>query len=48
MHMESDLQPIDPMGALGYFHHLKQRTREQKLTRKGTVELFDGNTDNVL
>ena len=42
------LQTINPMGALGYFHHLKQRTREQKLTRKGTVELFDGNTDIVL
>ena len=32
------LQPINPMGELGYFHHLKQRTKEQKLTRKRTVD----------
>ena len=42
------LQPINPMGELGYFHHLKQRTKEQKLTRKRTVELCDGNTDIVV
>ena len=42
------LQPINPMGALGYFHHLKQRTKEQKLTRKRPVELCDGNTDIVV
>ena len=36
------LQPINSMGELGYFHHLQQRTLEQKLTRKGTVELCDG------
>ena len=28
------LQPINPMEALGYFHHLKQRTKEQKLYKK--------------
>ena len=39
------LQPINPMAELGYFHHLKQRTKEQKLTSKRTVELCDGNTD---
>ena len=38
------LQPINPMGELGYFYHLKQRTKEQKLTRKRTVERFDGET----
>ena len=42
------LQPINPMGEVGYFHHLKQRTKEQKLTRKRTVELCDGNTDTVV
>ena len=42
------LQPINPMGELRYFHHLKQRTEEQKLTRKRTVELCDGNTDIVV
>ena len=36
------LQRINPMGELGYFHHLKQ------LTRKRTVELCDGNTDIVV
>ena len=41
------LQTINPMAELGYFHHLKQRTKEQKLTRKRTVELCDGNTDIV-
>ena len=43
-----DLQPINPMAELGYFHPLKQRTKEQKLTRKRTVELCDGNTDIVV
>ena len=38
------LQPINPMGELGYFHHLKQQTKEQKLTRKRTVERCDGKT----
>ena len=42
------LQLINPMGELGYFHHLKPRTKEQKLTRKRTVELCDGNTDIVV
>ena len=28
------LQPINPMRELGYLHHLKQRSREQKLTKK--------------
>ena len=42
------LQPINPTGELGYFHHLKQRTKDQKLTRKRTVELCDGNTDIVV
>ena len=32
---------------LGYFHHLKQRTKEQILTRKRTVERCDGET-NIL
>ena len=41
------LQPINPMGELGYFHHLQQRTKEQKLTGKRTVELCDDNTDIV-
>ena len=41
------LQPINPMGEIGYFHHLTQRTKEQKLTRKRTVQLCDGNTDIV-
>ena len=39
------LQPINPMGELSYFCHLKQRTEEQKTTRKRTVELCDGKTD---
>ena len=39
------LQPNNTMGELSYFHHLKQRTEEQKITRKRTVELCDGNTD---
>ena len=30
------------------FHHPKQRTKVQKLTRKRTVELCDGNTDIVV
>ena len=42
------LQPINPMAELSYFHHLKQRTKEQKLTRKRTVELCDGCTDIVV
>ena len=42
------LQPTNPMGELIYFNHLKQRTKEQKLTRKRTVELCDGNTDIVV
>ena len=42
------LQPINPMGELGYFHHLKQRPKEQKLTRKRTVERCDGNTNIVV
>ena len=42
------LQPNNPMGELGYFHYLKQRTMEQNLTRKRTVELCDGNTDIVV
>ena len=40
-------QPINPMGELGYFHHLKQRTKEQKVTRKMTVERCDGETNIV-
>ena len=36
------------MGKLGYSHHLKQRTKEQKLTRQRTVELCDGNIDIVV
>ena len=42
------LQPIKPMGELSYFHHLKQRTKEQKLTRKRTVERCDGETNIVV
>ena len=42
------LQPINPMGELGYFHHLKQRTKEQKVTRKRTVERCDGETHIVV
>ena len=42
------LQPINPTGELGYFHHLKQRTKAQKLTRKRTVELCDGNINIVV
>ena len=42
------LQPIKTMGEVGYFHHLKQSIKEQKLTRKRTVELCDGNTDIVV
>ena len=42
------LQPINPMGELAYFNHLKQCTKEQKLTRKMTVELCDGNIDIVV
>ena len=41
------LQHNNPMGDLSYFHLLKQRTKEQKLTRKRAVELCDGNTDIV-
>ena len=25
------LQPINPIGELGYFHYLKQRSREHKI-----------------
>ena len=42
------LQPINRMGKLDIFYYLKQRTKEQKLTRKRTVELCDGNTDIVV
>ena len=42
------LQRINPMGELGCFHHLKQRTNEQKLAQKRTVELCHGNTDIVV
>ena len=35
------LQPINPIGELGYFHYLKQRAKEQKVTRKKTVERGD-------
>ena len=42
------LQPINPMGELGYIHHLKQPNKEQTLTRKRTVELCDGNTNIVV
>ena len=41
------LQPINSMGKLDYFHHLKQRYKEQKLTRKRSVELCYGNA-NIL
>ena len=41
-------QPINQMGKLGYFHHLKQRSKEQKLTRKRTVERCDVNTKIVV
>ena len=42
------LQPFNSMGELGYFQHLKQRTKEQKLTRKRTVERCDGETNIVV
>ena len=42
------LQPINPMGELGYFHHLKQHTKEQNVTRKRTVERCDGETNIVV
>ena len=42
------LQPINPLGELGYLYHLKQRTKKHKLTRKRTDELCDGNTDIVV
>ena len=41
-------QPINPMGELGYFHHLKQRTKQQKMTRKRRVERCDGETNIVV
>ena len=41
------LQPINPMGELGYFYHLKRRTKEKKVTRKKTVERCDGETNIV-
>ena len=38
--------PSNPMGELSYFHHLKQRSSEQNLTRNmTTVELCDGDTN---
>ena len=42
------LQSINPKDELGYFYHLKLRTKEQKLTRKKTVERCDGNTNIVV
>ena len=42
------LQSINPMGELGFFHNLKQRTKEQKLTNKKTVERCDGETNIVV
>ena len=36
------------MGELGHFHQPKQRSKEQKLTRKRTVERCDGNTNIVV
>ena len=42
------LQPINPMGEISYLHHLKQRTKVQKLTRKKAVEGCDGNTNIVV
>ena len=42
------LQPINPMGELGYCHYLEQRTKEQELTRKRTVERCDGETNIVV
>ena len=45
---EIALQPINPMGEIGFFHHLKQRTKEQKLTGKRTVERYDGETNIVV
>ena len=42
------LPPINPMGELGYFHHLKQRTKDQKVTRKRTFERCDGETNIVV
>ena len=44
----NSLQPMNPMGELGYFHHLKQRSKEQKITRKSTVEQCDGNANIVI
>ena len=35
------LQPINPMGELGYFHHLKQRTKEQKVKTKQAKSVPD-------
>ena len=42
------LQASNPMGELGYFHYLKQRTKEQKLKGKRTVERCDGETNIVV
>ena len=43
------LQPINPMGEIGHFHYLKQRSREQSLARKRTtVELCEGDTNIVV
>ena len=42
------LQPINPVVEQDYFHQLKPLIKEQKLTRKRTVELCDGNIDIVV
>ena len=42
------LHPFNAMGELVYFHHLKQRTKEQKLTRKRTHESCNGETNIVV
>ena len=36
-------QTINPMGELGYFHHPKLPSKEEKLTRKKIVERCDTN-----
>ena len=42
-------QPIKPMRELRNFHHLKQRFREQNMTKTRTaVELSDGDTNVVV
>ena len=43
------LQPVNPMSELGHSNYLKQRSREQILTRKRTtVELCDSDTNLVV